>query len=495
MNQRVLLRAITDIGIFAIAAGGCYLALSFDRPITAVLVFLTGLIAIAVHSGLRSALVAAVGASLVYNFLNGPQFQFGVDSSDELVPLLAFVSCAVISGIIVGRLKDAAERAQIAQTHTEFLLRVSERLQGAISIDQIEQVTRDVLPDQIASGVELYLLRGDVYVRPATGEEVDDSLGRQGNDDHGNATTPRAVFFDLEGSNGELGIVKFQVPQPVDGRIVGAKHGTISSLRAISALLALAIERCMLLETVAEAQASRRSEELKDTLLSSVSHDLRTPLTAIKAAAGALASQQVSLKPADRDALLVSIVEQCRRLDRYTSELLDVGNIQAGISSSRFDQVELTEIVQTAINHAKLAYPGMLIERQLPSAPVLVMANALMLEQALLNILENACKFGGDSGPVRVDMTSRHQTATITISDDGPGIAPSDVPHLFTRFFRGDTTRMRVGSGLGLYIAKGFIDAFDGSIDVESANTTERGAKFAITIPTIAGSPNLKVVA
>lgn len=489
VGKEKAVRAILDIGLFAGAAILTYMAQSADRPITAVLIFLTGVIAIAVHSGLRNALIAAIAASLFYNFfLTGPGLGFRITSSDELVPLVAFNISAVIAGILVGRLKDAARRADIANTENAFLLSVSDRLQRAISVSQIESELRMVLPARNVSGVEIYLCIDGRYERPVTGEILDPAtIARAGDSRSGGAA--RNLCFSLEGPQGELGVARFIAS---DG--YSADTGaTVSSLGSMVSILALAVDRCVLLEKVADSQASQRGEELKDAILSSISHDLRTPLTAIETAASALIASQVNLSQSDREVLVHSIIEQCHRLDRYTCELLDIGKIQSGISQSQLESVELSEIVQTAIKHALTTFPKVQFDRSISARPVFVTANAVMLEQAIFNVIENACKFGGEKGPVSVELRPHGAQALIRITDAGPGIAKADRTRIFDRFFRSDTTRARRGSGLGLYIARGFVEAFSGTIAVEHSSASD-GATIAITLPLASEPEALKAM-
>ena len=144
------------------------------------------------------------------------------------------------------------------------------------------------------------------------------------------------------------------------------------NLKSISALLGLAVERCLLLEEAAEAKAAARSEILKDALRSSVSHDLRTPVTVIQAAAGAWRSKEVSLSDQDHEKFLGTILEQCAKLDRYTSELLDVGQIQSGISEDKLEIIDLNEIIRLALKHAQSVHPMMKVDRKLLPEPAYI---------------------------------------------------------------------------------------------------------------------------
>lgn len=480
MNDQIMRRAAFDLLIFLAAVGGTYAAQQADRPITAVLIFLTGVILIAFRSGLTNALVAAVAASFVYNFfLSEPAYRFGITTVDEAVPLLAFNTAAILAGALVGRLRDSALKAYNAQSETAFLLTISDRLQSAVRLREVEEAIRGIIPRQAVNSVEIFLAKGNSYVRPSNDEIELDKLDPFLEEAEPNHKASKPVFLELTGARGTLGLVKFRL---ADG---AADRSLMSNLKSITALLALAIERCLLLDEAAEAKAATRSELLKDALLSSVSHDLRTPLTVIQAAAGALQSGELHLGEDDRRKFLGNILDQCARLDRYTSELLDVGQIQSGIAEDQLEIVDFNEIVRLAMKHAKSVHPELSFKRIMPSAPTLVRANGAMLEQAVYNVIDNAQKFGGQNGPVMIDLSCSEDRVILSVTDDGPGICEHERPHVFTRFFKGGEDSSKSGMGLGLFIAKGFIEAFSGTVAIESPIDCGKGARLIIELPLV----------
>lgn len=469
-----------NAAIFLAAAIGTHQAQSADRPITAVLIFLTGVILVSARSGVFGALFAAIAASVTYNFfLSEPVYQFGVTTADEIVPLAAFNISALVAGVLVGRLRDSANRAYLAQSETAFLLTVSDRLQSAISVEEVEAAIRGIIPTQGIRTVEIYLTHGNAYLRPTTGQIEFDQLQPFIGEGGADISREKVVILELEGVRGSLGIVKFQVAGE------GEYQAKLPNLQSIAALLALATERCLLLEEVTEAQALTRSEALKDALLSSVSHDLRTPVTVIQAAAGALNSKEVSLPVHDQQTLLAAIIDQCRKLDRYTAELLDVGQIQSGISGNQLETVDLHEIVQLAIKQARSAHPTIWIERNLQRGSVYVKANAAMLEQAVYNLIDNAYKFGGPESPILIELVPDGKRVTVSITDNGAGLEVQERERVFTRFFRGNAKPDKSGMGLGLFIAKGFVEAFSGTIEIESPIAQGKGSRLLIHLPLV----------
>jgi len=468
---------IIDLGIFLAATGATYFAQSIDRPITAVLVYLCGVILIAVHSGLLIALAGAIAASLVYNFfLSEPVFEFGVTTVDETVPLLAFNATALLTGILVGRLKDTALRAHRASSDAAFLLTISDRLQSALEVSDVENALRDLLPTQGVKSVKIFLSKGEIYIRPSTGEIKSDRLDPL-LEDVGTDRSGKSVVLELIGARGALGIAKFEFTDDLESR------PKIPDLQSITSLLALAVERCLLLEQLAERHAQTRSEALKDSLLSSVSHDLRTPITVIEAAAGALISSQINLPDAEKEQLLETVIEQCHRLDRYTSELLDVGRIQAGFETTAMQPTDMRDVANLAIRQLQATHPDIAIDRKFESSPAIILGNAALLEQAIFNILHNAAKFGG-AAPIAVATSSKDGIVALTISDNGPGVPSAEQSRIFERFYKSNLER-REGTGLGLYIAKGFVTACGGVIGIVSPIENNSGTSFILEFPLV----------
>lgn len=461
-------RWLLDAAILVAGTAGTYLAIDMDRPRTAALVYLLAVLVVGARSGLYRGLLAALIASFIYNFfLSEPVFRLGVTSLDELVPLLAFNATAVISGGLAGRLNDRAKAAQAAEAKNALLLELSDQLQRAITVADVESLARASLRAQGVQG--LHIETGD-NLRPIALGAVEREAGAT-------SATGGDAFFGLEGSGGQLGVVRFSL----DGRAQDLRARP--DLQAVSNLLALAIDRCLLLEQLSESRAAQRSEELKSALLSSVSHDLRTPLTAIEAAASSLRAFRHELAPDQEEEMLATIAEQCAKLNRYTANLLDMVRIQAGISDSQFAQVDLVEILGVALGSIRKHFPDQEIGKEVSVATALVSANAAMLEQVIFNLLENAVLHGDKDQPILVRLTLDSANGFLEITDSGPGISPVEQHRIFERFYRGRQAVQREGSGLGLYIARGFVEAFGGSIEVQSPVIGNSGTTVTVRLP------------
>jgi two-component system sensor histidine kinase KdpD len=253
-------------------------------------------------------------------------------------------------------------------------------------------------------------------------------------------------------------------------------------LPSLEALLAAALDREALQAEVVETQALRRSDSVKTALLRSVSHDLRTPLTAIVAAGAAV--QSPSLSPEERDELGESIGEQARRLSRLVDQLLDLSRLEAGTAKPRREPCSIEELVNTAAEQVgdgdrfKLS-----IDRHLP----LLDADAAQLERALVNLLENARRYSGDH-PVKVRAGTIGDRLMIRIVDRGPGIPYGELQRIFEPFYQGHHDGDHPGSGLGLAIARGFVEANSGRLTAESL--PGQGTTFVVEFRLQASPPD-----
>jgi two-component system sensor histidine kinase KdpD len=248
-------------------------------------------------------------------------------------------------------------------------------------------------------------------------------------------------------------------------------------------LLSITVERCLLLDRLSEAELVKRSEEFKTALLSSVSHDMRTPLSAISASASSLSRFGAELNGEMRSDLLNTIEEQCERLNRYTTNLLNLGRLQAGVDHRQFTECDALEVLGAAISRTRTLGSSHAITKQYDIAAAPVRADPVMLEQVFYNVLENAVRYSPEGSCITVSATTADHHLAVSITDSGEGILASDLTLVFERFFRSRTSLPHDGSGLGLSIAKGFAEAFGGSIEAARADERRGGTTIRIRLP------------
>jgi two-component system sensor histidine kinase KdpD len=298
----------------------------------------------------------------------------------------------------------------------------------------------------------------------------------------------KRLFLPLKTGGGPIGVLGIDRDEPgalltPDGRRL---------LDALADQAAIAIERITLAADIAGARMTAETERLRSALLTSISHDLRTPLASIIGALTSLRGYGASYDQAARDELMTTIQAEAERLNRFIGNLLDMTRLESGTIELKLALVDVGEIVGTALRraHRLLADHRVAIDLA-PDLPMLRL-DYLLFEQALFNLLDNAAKYAPAGTPITVRARLEGGAVTLAVLDEGPGIPPAELHRIFDKFYRVQAQdRQRAGTGLGLAIGRGFVTAMGGTIT--AANRTDRsGAVFTITVP-IGAEPALEL--
>jgi two-component system sensor histidine kinase KdpD len=458
--------------IMAATALAAFVARPARGEVSGALIFVVGITLAGATMGLGAALVAAMASFLLYNFYFAePVLTFRFDTASDLAPLVIFNLSAIMSGILAGRLRDQAEATAAANGSLTALLQISQSLQSVVRFEDIERTLAG--PAATAAGVRLL---------PVT---ATDTL--TGSDEQEGLLAPNVSLtalpyaanepaaYDLRCGNRRIAL---SVTQGSPSEATGATLGS-----ALANLVALAMERAALSEKIAEAETTARVESLESALLSSVSHDLRTPLATISASASSLIEYGDLLERSVADALLRSIVEESERLNRFTANLLQMTRLEAGQPLSTAQMMSVSDIMSVAVRRLRPRAGRRVIER-LANEDCLVLVDAALFELVLLNVLENAILYSPDGSRISIALTRDDAMAIIEIADEGRGIPKADLTRAFERFYRVDAAeQMPRGSGLGLAIAKGFVQACGGEISAEVPGLNNRGTRIRIRLP------------
>lgn len=455
--------------------------------VSSALLFVLGVMVVGALHGLAAALIAALVAFMIYNFfLTEPFLSLRMATARDAAPLVAFNVVALIAGALAGRLKDRAKAAQRANLQLASLLETSQLLQSAVQPADVLEALAASAPARL--GLQLVAYRHasgrlDALAGEAPGPDID-GIAHQVWASGSPVELDRIVAVPLHGGQGAFGVLTAigdRATETVDQLF----------LRSLGGVLALALERAELSARIADAAAIAKSEELKTALLSSVSHDFRTPLAAIIASASSLVEFGNRLTDEARDQLLRGIVDECERLNRYTANLLELSKLQAGIQPPAAT-IDLVELVGGVLQRMRGKLGQRHLTRGLPGQPVFVKADAALFELALVNILSNAIAYSPDGARICVDVAVEGAEVSLDVRDEGYGIPDIDLSRVFERFQR--VARYEAapkGSGLGLAIAKGFVEAFGGRIWAETPGLLGKGTRIAIRLPlvgTIAGA-------
>jgi len=252
-------------------------------------------------------------------------------------------------------------------------------------------------------------------------------------------------------------------------------------LEAVGNQAAVAIERVTLAADIDQARLGAERERLRSAMLTSVSHDLRTPLASIIGALSSLKSYRERYDEATRDELLSTALTEAARLDRFVGNLLDMTRLDAGVVVPKREAVDIGDLVSTTVRRAAQLLKDHVVSTSIPPDLPTVSLDFVLAEQTLFNILDNAGKYSPAGGRIEIEARRAGDRIEIAVQDEGPGISPASLDRLFEKFYRADDgDRRRAGTGLGLAIAKGFVEALGGSI--RAANRADRsGAEFTVS--------------
>ena len=420
--------------------------------------------------GLRPALVAAVAAFLAYNFfLVRPRFSFSIAPAD-VIALGTFFVTALIVGTMAGQLSDRA-RATVEQLRrSTTLLAASRELSGSTTAEDVARC----LARHLKSG-------GNLDVAIWTADNAGRSLlaATDGvsafNADPGSATYVR----ELKTARGEVGLAAIWVNE---SRVTAPEADDWQE--ALLQLGAIALDRAGLAEDISKARLVAEREGLRTALLSSLSHDLRTPIATILAAASSLSEYDTRFEAVTRRELIDTIQAQAERLNRYVANLLDMTRLESGVLDIKRVLMDPVEAMSSALEHMHRRLTGRRIERAFMAMGTMISVDPVLIEQALVNIIENATELSPPDSILQVRVSVENGEAILAITDQGPGVFPDEVPRIFDKFFRGQADQRKDrGVGLGLAVTKGVVEAFGGCIEVESPVADGRGARFTIRLP------------
>lgn len=457
------------------------------------LVFLTAIVGIAVRFGLWPSLLASVVSALCYNFFfTEPYYAFTISDPKDVIAVVFFTIVALVVSNVAARARTQAVAAMGRARTTESLYAFSRKLAGVGTLDDVLWATAYQTALMLKVRVVL-LLPEDGSIAVRAGYPPEDMLDEadlaaanwawQNNRSagRGSDTLPGAkrLFLPMRTGRGAIGVVGIDSDKP--GPLL-----TPDQRRLLDALIdqgALAIERVFLVEDVDRAKRTIEADRLRSALLTSISHDLKTPLAAVLGAAGALRDLSSALTDAEKADLLATIIDESERLNRFIANLLDMTKLESGAIAPNAALHDLGEIIGSALRRTSKILARHHVELDL--APGLPMLNldAVLFEQVLFNLLDNAAKYSPDGTTIRIQSWRDQDSVCLQVLDEGDGIPSAELEHIFDKFYRAEKgDQVRAGTGLGLAISRGFVEAMHGTIT--AGNRTDRtGAVFAIRLP------------
>jgi two-component system sensor histidine kinase KdpD len=419
------------------------------RPVAPVLslgvLYVFAVLPIAILWGLPWAIGVSVASMLAFNFFFlPPEHTFALRDSENWVALAVYLFTAVVVSELAARARRRAEDAEQQQREASLLAEIATHLlEGRNLDDQLDWIGSRAAQILGVESAEIELGRPR---RPHGASPHSLAVG---------TTTVGTIYTD-EHTEADLDVRRRFLP-------------------ALASLLAVAHERERLTREALEAETLRRSDTVKTAILRAVSHDLRSPLTAIATAVGALRNTTLRLKTADREELLETIDLEQARLNRLVANLLEMSRLQAGAAAPAVELWTVDELIRQAVDD--VGANGRILVRGAETQ--LVRVDAAQIERVLANLLENALKFSPAGSPVQVRVTATRAEVIVRVVDQGPGIPEPELERIFEPFYR--RSGERVGAGLGLAIARGFAQANGARLWAESR--PDQGATFALALP------------
>ena len=501
-----------DVKAYVLALSGIALALlvaEFVQPLLGIenvdLIFLTAVVTVAARFGLWPSMLASVAASLCYNFFFlPPLYTFTITDPTNVAAFIFFMLIALVVSNVAARVRTQAVSALDRVRTTEPLYAFSRKLASTAKLDDVLWATAYQIALMLKVRVVL-LLPDDGIISVKAGYPPEDELDKAdlaaanwawGHDrpaGRGSDTLPgtKRLFLPMRTGRGPIGVIG------IDDDRTGPLL-TPEQRRLLDALVdqgALAIERVQLVEDVDRVQRNIESDRLRGALLTSISHDLKTPLASVLGAASAMRDLSGRLSDAERADLLSTIIDESERLNRFIANLLDMTKLESGAVVPNTARLDLAEVVGSVLRRAAKIldrHPVML--QMAPDLPMLDL-DAVLFEQVLFNLFDNAAKYAPADTPIVLRAKRDGDMVVLQIIDEGAGIAPGDLVNIFEKFYRAEKgDRVRAGTGLGLAISRGFVEAMHGTID--ATNRDDRsGAILTIRLPIPAATDALDTAA
>ena len=456
-------------------------------------VFLIAVLASAVTYGLWASLFACLISVLSYNFFFlPPLYTFTIADPENVVVLFFFTIAALIASNLAARVRAQAIAARERARITEELYLFSRKLAGVATLDDLLWTTVHQIALMLKVRVVVLLPEdGGLVVKAGFPpedmlDEADLAAARwcfEKNQATGRGadTLPGAKrrFMPLRTGRGAVGVVGIDSDKP--GLLLTPEESRL--LDALSDQAALAIDRVNLAQDIDRARLAAETDRLRAALLTSISHDLRTPLASILGSASSLVTHGQEFDATVRASLMRTILEEAERLNRFIGNLLDMTRLESGPLKPQTGPADLSDIIGATLQRADKILQNHSVEIDLESGLPLLDLDMVLMEHVLFNLFDNAAKYSPQGS--RIKVTARHENKSIVIRvlDEGEGIPETDLERIFDKFYRvRRSDRQRAGTGLGLAICRGFVEAMGGSIT--AANRIDRsGAVFTIRLP------------
>ena len=466
------------------------IAVEFLAPVNMIMLYLLAVIVASLRLGFRPAIFTALLGVLAFDFfLVPPYYSFSVADTQYLITFVGLFAVGAIISTLVGRARSHTETIRTREAQTSTLYALSRDLSSAPGLKAILDAFIHHVGDAVNARIAILLPEGEsLSVQAGSGgfslEEKEKSVAlwtfRNGK--------PAGRGTDTLSSSALM-----YLPLPTIGRVVGVMAvkrdppdgelppDSLRLLEAFAAQVALAIERVHLVREAEQAQVLQATERLERSLLNSISHDLRTPLSSITGALSSLREGRNLPETEARKEMVDLAWEEAGRMNRFISNLLDITRLEAGALKPKKEPYEVQDLVGSCLASIEPRLKGKKVRLHIPPSLPLIPMDSVLMAQVLNNLLDNALKYSPPEGTIDISARTREDWLEVEVADRGPGIPEEHLTRVFDKFFRISHHEETGGTGLGLAISKGIVEAHGGTI--RAANRPDGGLRIIFLLP------------
>ena len=466
------------IAVVALSTGGAELLYQLTGSNRVAGAFLVGVLVTSYLVGSGPGYLAAISSFLIYNFYvaTPPNFSLSSYRAEDVLVLLTFPTVAILMGNLTGRVRDEAKRAEARALATAVLFEATREF----SVSDDPAAIRTRLADHLAAAARgrAFVLDGDVLAA-AGGERptpmVLSAARALAHEDSAAPRTLEAAGWRLRHLTGEA-VAGWRADPPLG-------EDEESLLQILADAGAAATARAELAIAKADAEARGRTDDLRNALLSSISHDLRTPLAAVLASATSLQEFGDQFDAKTRHDLIATIQEEAERLNAFVTNLLNMTRLESGALDAESAAFDLAEVVDRTRRRFERLRGNRQIVCTLGDGADVAVGDPVLFEVALANVLENAVRYSPDGGTISLVSFPRDGQVVVQVADEGPGVPRGELGKLFDKFYRGSAAKRLPGTGLGLSIVRGVMQGMGGQANAALRADAPSGLVMSLMLP------------
>ena len=487
---------LTSLLLVAGATGASEIAIEFLSPTNMIMFYLLAVVVAALRLGFRPALLTALLGVLAFDFfLVPPYFSFAVTDTQYLIIFAGLFTVGAVISTLVARARSQTETIKIREAQTATLYALSRDLSSAASLNDILNAVIRHVGETLNAQIAILLPEGEsLNVQTSSsgfslGEKQksvalwtfrNGQMAGRGTD---TLSSAELLYLPLQTGGRVVGVMAIKLSNSDEGLAPETRR----LLEPFAIQAALAIERAHLAQKAEQAQLLQATERLERSLLNSISHDLRTPLSSIMGALSSLRYEGNSPEAESKRELMDLAWEEAGRMNRFISNLLDITRLEAGVLKIKREPYDVQDLLGSCLASLEPRLKERKIKINIPPNLPLISMDSVLMAQVLINLLDNALKYSPPDATIEFSAGTRENWLEVEVADQGPGIPKEYLMQVFNKFFRLSRHEEFSGTGLGLAISKGIIEAHGGTIWAE--NRPGGGSKIIFTLPlTISGT-------